>query len=481
MEIVFQDIPLYQGWGKPMRAESTVEGLEVVHGHVPEGLIGTWYRGGPERQFPPRFPEDIFIDGEGMAHMFRFEAGGFVTYRSRWVRNARFLAQQQARRGLFGRYRSRHGIDPLVADVHHGTANTTMIYHSGKVMALKEDSLPHEVDPDTLETRSPVDFDGQVTSTNLTAHPKIDMVTNELLTFSYQAKGDGSRDVVFYTFDVDGRKTHEHWFQAPWSGVVHDFAITQEHVIIPFFPLITDMQAVNQGATFYQWHDHEPTWVAILPRRGSSKEVRWFKGPTTSAGHMMNAVTTGSRVDLDLCLYQGNCFPFFRTPDGRETQPVPPLLSRMSFDLAGGDGIATSVICKVPGEMPRTDDRYQGRPYHWGYMNTGRAADGSSTLSRVDVHTGAVDTWNHGQPISVHEAQFVPRAPDSPECDGWILVVLNRLDKGHSELAILDAKNLAAGPICRLHIPVRVRATFHGSWVPESTLKTGRFDMKVTG
>ena len=41
MEVVFPRIPLYEGWGRPLRAETSVTGLELVAGHVPEGLVGS--------------------------------------------------------------------------------------------------------------------------------------------------------------------------------------------------------------------------------------------------------------------------------------------------------------------------------------------------------------------------------------------------------------------------------------------------------
>jgi carotenoid cleavage dioxygenase len=195
---------------------------------------------------------------------------------------------------------------------------------------------------------------------------------------------------------------------------------------------------------------------------------------------MMNAVTEGTKVHLDLCLYEGNCFPFFKTPDGRETAPVPPILSRMTFDLERNDDEFTyRPIVGLPGEMPRTDDRYQGRPYRTGFMIMSRSGDGTSTIGKVDVTNGALELWDHGKQIAVQEPQFVPRTPDSPEGDGWLLTILNRLDENHSELAVIDANRLAAGPVARFYIPVRVRATFHGMWVPAETLRTGRFDMQV--
>jgi carotenoid cleavage dioxygenase len=243
MDVVFPDIPAYAGWGAPMRSESTLQDLELISGSVPRDIGGTLYRCGPDRQYPPMSGEDIFIDGEGMAHMWRFE-DGHVDYRSRWMRNERFLLQEEARRSLFGRYRNRHTNDPSVAGKAMGTANTNAIFHGGRLLVLKEDSLPFEADPDTLESIGEWDFHGEVTSKTLSAHPKIDLVTNEMLTYGHQAKGDGTTDMVYYVIGADGHVADVVWFHAPYAGVVHDFGVTESLVIFPFVPLITDVDVL---------------------------------------------------------------------------------------------------------------------------------------------------------------------------------------------------------------------------------------------
>src|SRR6185312_7974175 len=189
--------PVYQGWGAPVRLESELRDLEIVAGRVPEDLNGTLYRCGPDPQYPPMQGDSVFIDGEGLAAMFRFDRG-HVDFRSRYIRNERFTLQEKARRSLFGRYRNRYTDDASVAGKNRGTANTNAVWHGGKLLILKEDSLPWELDPDT----------------------------GELLTFSYQAKGDATTDVAFYIVDKHGKIAHELWFNAPWAPMVHDFAVT---------------------------------------------------------------------------------------------------------------------------------------------------------------------------------------------------------------------------------------------------------------
>jgi carotenoid cleavage dioxygenase-like enzyme len=473
MEVQFPPLPLYQDWGRPLRCETTIEGLELIQGKVPAGIEGTWYRCGPDRQYPPMNGEDIFIDGEGMMHRFRFDHG-HVSYRSRWVRNARFNVQASARRSLFGRYRNRYTNDPSVEGVHMGTSNTNVVFHAGKCLVLKEDGLPYAIDPDTLETGGVFDFDGQIKALSLSAHPKVDVINDRLLIHSFQARGDATRDIAFYEIDNRGRVVDEIWLEAPYASVVHDFAVTPEYVVFPFFPLITDLEHIKAGGTFYRWHPDEKTVVAIVPRRGKGKGIRWYRGPATSAGHMMNAFRTGSKVHLDLCLYAGNCFPFFPTPTGAHTQPVPPVLTRMSFDLESQrDEFESRPITLTPGEMPRTDDRYQGLPYKHGYLIVARGPEGGSATGHVDVVTGVVSSYSFGPRTGVHEAQFVPRTADSVEGDGWLLVIVNHMDANHSDLAILNALDVAAGPVATLRLPVRVRSTFHGTWVPAETLATG--------
>jgi carotenoid cleavage dioxygenase len=128
-----------------------------------------------------------------------------------------------------------------------------------------------------------------------------------------------------------------------------------------------------------------------------------------------------------------------------------------------------------PCEMPRTDDRVQGQPYRYGFAVMGRQPDGSSSVGRVDVTTGKWEVWAPGPASSVQEPQFVPRHPGAPEGDGWLLVLVNRFAENRSDMVVLDAQNLAAGPVCVVKVPIRVRATFHGVWAPRRAMQTGLY------
>src|SRR3954449_1725514 len=130
----------------PVRTEDDFE-LEVV-GRIPDALAGAYYRNGPNPQFDPQGVYYGFL-GDGMIHGFFLEpnkAGGRARYRNRWVRTPRWQAENKAGRQLFGYFGDPS--DPSVADVNRGTANTNIVHHAGKLMALSEQCEPFELDPE---------------------------------------------------------------------------------------------------------------------------------------------------------------------------------------------------------------------------------------------------------------------------------------------------------------------------------------------
>lgn len=173
------DEPLLQGVFEPIRCECDCPDL-VIEGAVPEDLSGALYRTGPNPQFAPRGKYNP-LQGDGMIHAFTISSGR-VSYRNRWVRTRRWSLEHDAGRALFATSDPRDN-DPLVAGVEdEGAANTHILAHAGRLLALEEGHPPIEIEPDTLATIGPFDFAGRLAGA-MTAHPKIDPVTGELVFF----------------------------------------------------------------------------------------------------------------------------------------------------------------------------------------------------------------------------------------------------------------------------------------------------------
>jgi carotenoid cleavage dioxygenase len=483
---LFPDTPEFSGpLYAPSRVEADVFDLEVA-GVLPAGLEGVFFQVSPDPQFPPMLGEDIFFNGDGLVSAFRFE-GGRVSLRRRYVQTERLKAQRRLGRSLNGIYRNVHTNDPQAA-ANNGTANTTALCFGGRLWALKEDSLPYRLDPHTLQTLGLDDLDGQIRSLTFTAHPKVDPLTGHLLAFAYEAKGDGSRDMVFYEISPEGRVLTEIWFEAPWAAMVHDFAFTPGHVLFPVLPLTVDVERLRRGGNHFEWQpDLAPRFGLLSRHAGAQAKPSWFEGPVNSfVGHVMNAHERGGTVVVDMPVTHGNVFHFFPQADGHVPDPATlrSYLARWTFDPAAvSSQVLPQPLNQLPSEFPRCDERYAGLPCGHGFMlsfDPGLPYDAArlgpppfqffNQLVRIDLETGVSQAWYPGPAACFQEPVFVPRAPDAPESDGHVLALLNHLDSASTELVVLDSRCMADGPVARVKLPFRMRMSLHGNWTPLTEL-----------
>ena len=298
----------FTGLNAPVRIEASVRDLPV-EGTIPPEIEGAFFRAVPDPAHPPRFEDDIALSGDGMVSRFLFE-GGQVDYDIRYVRTARYEAEREARKALFGQYRNPYTDDPSVAGVDRTVANTTPVWHAGRLFMTKEDGHAYEVDPHTLETIGSWDYEGALRSQTMTAHARIDPETGEMFFFGYEAGGLCSKAIAYCIADKEGKLVSEQWFDQPYCATVHDFAITQRYAIFPIFPTTADLERIKAGGPHWAHEQNRESWVGIVPRYGKVDEMRWFKGPVgVSAFHLVNAYEEGDLVHLDVCLSETNAFP----------------------------------------------------------------------------------------------------------------------------------------------------------------------------
>ena len=65
---------------------------------------------------------------------------------------------------------------------------------------------------------------------------------------------------------------------------------------------------------------------------------------------------------------------------------------------------------------------------------------------------------------------FVPAEGASSEDDGYLLSYVYDSAENRSDLYIVDASNVENDPVAIVHLPVRVPAGFHGSWISDEAL-----------
>jgi carotenoid cleavage dioxygenase-like enzyme len=468
--------PLGSASYAPLRAEIDVHDCQI-EGKLPTDLSGGFYATGPDCQYPPLAPGNILFDGEGHVRMFRIK-NGRVDYRSRYARTERYVAQEKARRQLMPMYRNPALDDPSVKGLSRGTANTHVIHHKNLILALKEDSPATALDLNTLETVDPLfSFDGQLPRDQpFTAHPKVCSKTGNLVAFGYEAKGFGSDVVAFFEIDKQGKKVWGTEIKVPYVGMIHDFAVTENHIAIFVVPLAIDHEQMKRGGIHWSWDKDRRTYLGILRRDGDGKDLFWIEGPTRCGTHMMGAFEDGNKIYIDAEITAGNPFPFMPNRDGSPPNLAASVsnLHRLSANLSGrNDGYDIERLFPLFAPLPKQDDRYNTMPYRYGYAGcpdpaVANMAAAGACYARVDTQTRTFKLWNAGTRINLAEPVFAPKHANAREGEGYLLGVAYHLDENlRSDLLVLDAEHVEEGPIATVHLPVQASPQVHGWWVRE--------------
>jgi len=474
-----------RGFFSPQRYDAELLDCEV-EGTLPADLQGTFVRLGGEWFYPPSRPDDAILHADGYISTFRFKDGR-VSFKGKYVRTPRFKANLKAGRQLFGYYRNRFTDDPSVQGIDGTVSNTTPLVHAGKLFALKEDSLPHEIDPVTLDTIGPWDFHGKYRSQTFSAHPKIDPATGEMICYGNEATGPASKDVFVYAVDRSGQVTREARFQVPYVSIMHDIALTEKHIIFPFAGYVTSMERLREGRIHWGWDRTKESYIGIMPRDGDGRDVRWFRGPERCMMHTFNAQTVGDKVVLYAPFYDSNFFPFFPNVDGSPWDPsrAKAYVRRLTFDLnSRRDTWEEEILFPTPiGDLGRIDPRYLTRTNRYcytGFSDPTRPFDETrggnlrgrvtNSYARFDLQANRMDRYFAGDTHSLQECCFIPRSADAPEGDGYLIGIASNYAEMRSELVIVDAQRMGEGDIARVIMPFRAGPQVHGIWVRHDEL-----------
>jgi carotenoid cleavage dioxygenase-like enzyme len=478
----------FVGLNEPVGQEVSLTGL-LVEGSLPPEVRGSFYRAIPDPAFPPKFADDHTLSGDGMISRLSFNADGTADFAMRYVDTARHLAEEQAGRARFGKYRNPFTDDPDMAGTDRTVANTTPVWHAGKLLMTKEDGHPYRIDPHSLETLGSYDFGGVLKSDTMTAHVRIDPQTGEMFFYGYEADGLASTKVAYCVAGADGLLKSEQWFDAPYCAMMHDFTISENYALFPVYPTTSDLDRLKAGGE--HWH-HQPeldSWLGVMPRYGDVSEIKWFRGPKgVFCYHMMNAwEDVNGMLHFDQCLASSNAFAFIREPSGIHLQPweITGGLTRWTVDPKGPAGEVTESMIGPPCDFPVIPAASQGRPYSHGFALTmnpdrqgppvfgGPVGAMFDMLLRVDGMQSAIPAISQALPMQLGWCFNEPVHVPSPDHDGWLIVIVDH-QTGENEFEhfawVLEAGMIAKGPVASVRIPHRLRPQVHGWWVPQAQL-----------
>ena len=216
----------------PIPMECDAPFLKIV-GELPRELNGTLYRNGPNPQFEA--PGAHWFVGDGMLHAFHLE-NGRASYRNRWVRTPKWQAEHDAGRALFGGFGRKLPDAPASTIQDGGVANTNIIFHGGRLLALEEGHLPTEIEPGTLATARLLQLWRQHRRA-LHGASRRSIRSPARWCSSATTPPDRLRPALsFGSVNAAGVVTRFDRFEAPYASMVHDFIVTENHLLFPVLP-----------------------------------------------------------------------------------------------------------------------------------------------------------------------------------------------------------------------------------------------------
>jgi all-trans-8'-apo-beta-carotenal 15,15'-oxygenase len=440
-----------------------------IDGRVPEGLAGTLYRVGPAKLDLA----DHLFDGDGMVSAVRFTADGTVHWANRFVRTGKYLAELHASEpavkgfgtlaGHRGRLRNLTQLSPAKSNA----ANTNVMFTAGRLLAMWEAGHPWQLDPATLDTIGELDFDGAL-STRLpfSAHPHWDPRTGDIFNFGMVYGRKNS--VACYRIDRTGRLHVLAEVNVPAAVMNHDFIVTDRWLVFCLNPLRMRLISFLTGRVAFgdslEFHRSEPTTIVLVPRSGGPA-VR-VEAPAWFQFHFAAAYDDGDDVVIDLARYQdyADIGPYLKAFRASPSFGRAPTLWRYRVSPAArraeGHELSPQGL-----EFPQVDGRRATGGYRVVYgVFTGAGQGLAGRVGRLNLDSGRTDAWDPGDGLPASEPIFVPRPGGTAEDDGWLVAHVYDPAREATDAVVLDARDLAAGPLCTAHLPVNAGLTFHGAW-----------------
>ena len=418
----------------PVYEEVTDTDLKVT-GEIPRALNGRLLRNGAN---PQSGESDHWFLGNGMLHGVEIRDGNANWYRNRYVKTPLFLNPDL-------------NVMETLGDMTMSSANTSVVHHAGKIMALEEGHWPFVMD-DNLETVGPNNYDGKLKG-GFTAHPKICPKTGEMLAFYYSMQAPF---LTYYRISATGELLQSEPITMPAATMIHDFNVTENFVVFMDLPALWNFEGMAETGLPIVWDEAYGARLGVMPRNGTDADVTWYEINPCYVFHPMNAYEDGNKIVLDVCRMEDAMKP---------GSMAPPLLYRWVLDRETGKVTETQLDDRVV-DFVRVCDTVVGQKNRYGYGAAFSDLPVAQGFLKYDMENNSSE-YHDLKGGEGSEPVFVKDPAGQAEDDGWVLSYVYQPAENKSEVVIVDSRGFDKEPVARIQLPTRVPAGFHGNWVPD--------------
>lgn len=464
--------PMLTGTFAPVLKEEVLENLSI-EGELPTDLNGVYLRNGPNPKFEPKGTYHPF-DGDGMIHSAHFKDGK-VTYRNKWVRTAGWLENEkqgaETHWGIMSTLKGRE--DMPMADV----ANTDVIGHAGKaVTTWYLAGKSHLLDPITLETIEAADY-AQAPGQGMSAHPKVDEVTGEMMFFDYF---DHAPFMTYGVVDKAGKLVHHVPIELPGNRLPHDMGISENYSILHDLPVYHDEAALAAGRHKIRFNGSMKTRFGVIPRFGAADSIKWFEFSPCFLYHVINCREEGDEVVMVACRFMPTLNEDGSIDEKRTAKMIANLgmqarLWRYRMNVKTGECSEECLNADHNCEFPSYDTSRTGRYSQYAYLVDHNPDTLHWTgIRKFNTDTGeAMGNWSDGHAHCWYsEPWFAPADNPQSEDHGYVITFVWNDKTSTEELQIFDALDISKGPVSRVKIPHHIPVGFHACWMKPSQIES---------
>ena len=439
----------------------------ALSGRWPAALRGRFYRNGPALHERAGQRYHHWFAGDGMVQQFSLSGGArpAVRHIGRLVRTPKLLAEQQAGRFLYNAFGTHIGSDtPTQGPDSYNVANTSAIEHAGRVLAMWEGGSAYALSPDDLSTLGPVTWQEGLAQMPFSAHPKLD-AAGTLWNF-----GSAGANLVLWQIDARGRLVKAQVGESPYpGGMAHDAAITAQYIVLPLPPIKFNYGEDVAGKAF-EYQPQQPLRILVM-RKDDISQRRVFELPAQMMFHVGNAWETPSgQIALS---FVGERDARFVTDtaaaliSGRSASLVGTSTQLARLDMRTGRASVQGLGDAV--EFPRVHPERNGLPTRYllsaaNWRPASTPVNWFHGLQMRDVESGRVQRYDYGQNTVVEEHIIVPKPGARHELDAWLLGTTFDIKRQITRVNVLDARQIADGPIAQATLPYLLPYGFHGNF-----------------
>ena len=272
--------------------------------------------------------------------------------------------------------------------------------------------------------------------------------------------------LTYYRVNPAGKLVQIEPIELPRAVMMHDWNVTENHVVFMDLPIISDMNLAVETGSPFGFKPEFGARLGVMPREGSNSDVRWFDIDPCYVFHPLNSYEEGNKIILYVCRQQEAMVGGFQDIYGGETTVA--RLWKWTIDLELGS-VKEEQIDDAPCDFPRIDDRRIGFKNDYGYFTTLRTDVDSLTIGRHLIKYDLVNnkrlTHDLGENVTGGEALFIPRTANSSEDDGWVISLAYEAETDRSKLIVINSQDFESAPVAEIYAPQRVPNGAHGSWV----------------